>query len=666
MRLTEQIKASPLVIHVYYLLAFLAILSASRLSLSVWLQERVSGVGHWLYILLQGVRIDVASLSIIILIPCIVSVLVSNKGRFTILWTIFVRLWLSIFAFVFIFLEFATPSFINEYNIRPNRLFIEYLIYPKEVFSMLLKSNLLELLMALFISSGVAWVTWNKIGKLTLLIKPVGWKWRPLVLVLAFFILLLGGRSSFGHRPINPSMVYFSSDPLVNSLILNSTYSVGFAAKQLFSEESKRSIYGNLPEEQTISVVREIKGLNDDAYFDPSLPTLSKQVASYKGQPKNLVIILQESLGARFVGSLGGLPLTPSFDQLSSEGWFFESMLATGTRSVRGIEAVMTGFTPTSDRSVVKLDKSQKDFFSIAEVLRRNGYHTEFIYGGESHFDNMKSFFLGNGFDYITEEKDYENPNFTGSWGVSDEDLFNKADEKFTKLANLNKPFFSLVFTSTNHSPFEYPPNRIEPYDEKVNTRNNAIKYADWALGEFVKKAKKSNYWENTVFLIVSDHDARVQGAELVPPKSFHIPALIIGKDIPVKKDTRLVSQIDIPVTLLSIAGIDNQNPMLGRDLSKNNPDRIERAYMQYGQNFAFIEGDKAIILQPGKKALRYHFDKSNFKLTFDSEASQEEKEKALGVSLWGKLAYFKRYYRTDDAESSSDMENKNSAPAFR
>ena len=84
---------------------------------------------------------------------------------------------------------------------------------------------------------------------------------------------------------------------------------------------------------------------------------------------------MEESLGARFVGSLGGLPLTPNFDELSKEGWSFNSMLATGTRSVRGIEAVITGFTPTPDRAVVKLDKSQQNFFTIAQLLQNKGYH---------------------------------------------------------------------------------------------------------------------------------------------------------------------------------------------------------------------------------------------------------------------------------------------------
>jgi phosphoglycerol transferase MdoB-like AlkP superfamily enzyme len=125
---------------------------------------------------------------------------------------------------------------------------------------------------------------------------------------------------------------------------------------------------------------------------------------------------------------------------LSKEGWAFEQLYATGTRSVRGIEAVLTGFTPTPAQAVVKLGKSQTNFFTIADLLKQRGYDTSFIYGGESHFDNMRSFFLGNGFTTIVEQKDFKNPVFEGSWGASDEDLMAKANETFAALHKEGKP----------------------------------------------------------------------------------------------------------------------------------------------------------------------------------------------------------------------------------
>jgi hypothetical protein len=150
----------------------------------------------------------------------------------------------------------------------------------------------------------------------------------------------------------------------------------------------------------------------------------------------------------------------------------------------RGIEAVV-GFTPSAQH-VVKLMDTQKHFFTLGSVLEQQDYRTSFIYGGEAHFDNMRGFFLNNGFQRVIDEKDYADPEYRGTWGVSDEDLFKKADEVFSDAGS--RPFFSLVFTSSNHEPFDIPPGRVgQPGDEGTET---AVKYADYALGEFLQKAK--------------------------------------------------------------------------------------------------------------------------------------------------------------------------------
>ncbi len=316
------------------------------------------------------------------------------------------------------------------------------------------------------------------------------WYLRPAFALLILAIGFLGARSSLGHRALNPAMVAFAEDPLVNALTVNSAYSLFFAIKQMGAEEDASRFYGKMTEQKVLEVMRRESGRPASDFNSDLLPSQTFNEASFKGKPKNLVILLQESLGAQFVGSLGGLPLTPNIDALSQQGWAFEQLYATGTRSVRGIEAVLTGFTPTPAQAVVKLGKSQTNFFTIADLLKQRGYDTSFIYGGESHFDNMRSFFLGNGFTTIIEQKDFDNPVFKGSWGASDEDLMAKADDTFNALHKEGKPFFSLVFSSSNHDPFEFPDNRIELFEQPKQTRNNAAKYADYAIGEFFKKGK--------------------------------------------------------------------------------------------------------------------------------------------------------------------------------
>ncbi|TMM47103.1 LTA synthase family protein [Colwellia ponticola] len=536
-------------------------------------------------------------------------------------------------------------------------MFIEYLPYPNEVMKMLINGHLATLVIVFSLLITAAIFSWkfikvlvNSNNKKTN--NPIFASSSAISFIVLFFILFLCARGTIGHRPINPAFVYFSTDPLINSLTLNSIYSVAHALKQFGNEKNASKFYGKMDTDKIINLVRQETGLATDAFLNKDKPSMAIRTPTYQGKPKNLVIILEESLGAQFVSSLGGLTLTPEIDKLNNEGWAFKKLYATGTRSVRGIEAVITGFTPTPARAVVKLDKSQRGFFTIASLLKDNNYTTQFIYGGESHFDNMKSFFLGNGFTDIVDFADIKNPNFVASWGASDGDLFNQANSEITKLHAADKPFFTLIFTSSNHDPFEIPagiitpieytPEQLTQYNGKELMRHKAIQYADYALGEFIGKAKKQPYWKDTVFLVVADHDARTGGKSLVPIQSFHIPAVILNSGHGPTSDERVVSQIDLAPTLLSLMGVTNDSPMLGHDL--NNRNAPGRAMMQYADNFAYMEGNEVTILQPQKEPLNFVYDFNEKKLT-SKQINPRLAEIALAHVLWGSLAYEKEWY---------------------
>jgi phosphoglycerol transferase MdoB-like AlkP superfamily enzyme len=466
------------------------------------------------------------------------------------------------------------------------------------------------------------------------------WLVWPLVFLLTAFAI----RSSLGHRPANPALFAITQDSMVNSLILNSGYSVIYAVYSLQHESKSSQIYGKMERDELF----KLTGANDT-----DLPTLTTLVPSAKREkPLNLVIILQESLGATFVESLGGVPVTPELEKLKAEGIWFEQLYATGTRSVRGIEAVVTGFQPTPADSTVKLSLSQKNFFSLAGLLSQQGYSTEFIYGGESHFDNMRSFFMGNGFQSIVDQKDYKNPVFVASWGASDEDLLNKTHEQLMQHHASGKPFFTLAFTSSNHAPFEFPDGRITLYEQPKATDNNAVKYADYAMGEFFKKAKASPYWKDTVFLIVADHDIRVRGETLVPIEHFHIPGLILGADIQPKTVKAMASQIDLPVTVLSLMGISAKHPMTGRDMSNLPDDYLGRAMMQYNYNFAWMEqtseANQVVVLREDKAPAHgvYHVQKKQLEIVTRPADGVALEKRALANSLLPALLYTEQKYR--------------------
>jgi phosphoglycerol transferase MdoB-like AlkP superfamily enzyme len=643
----------------FILFSFLLIftLFITRVGLGIWQVDRFNDLGTIFTLVFNGLKIDLSTVGYLLILPAIFHPwLMLSKFR---------KAWLSvlkvIFFFIFmsvLFFELATPAFIIEYGFRPNRLFIEYLAYPDEVMKMLFNGHLLTIVVIsslLIIPSKYIWQSINKLvyTKKTLInLSPLS---SALSFIVLFCVLFLCARGTMGHRPINPSYVYFSNDPLINSLTLNSIYSVAHAYKQFGNEENASKLYGKMATDDVIQLIRQETGLTAQAFNSKAQPSFTSRAPFYQGKPKNLVIILEESLGAQFVSSLGGLPLTPEIDKLNAEGWAFKDLYATGTRSVRGIEAVITGFTPTPARAVVKLDKSQHGFFTIASLLEKNGYTTQFIYGGESHFDNMKSFFLGNGFTDIVDFNDIKKPKFVASWGASDEDLFNQANVELNALHKNEKPFLSFIFSSSNHDPFEIPAGVVTPIeyskeqlakvDSKELLRHKAIQYADYALGRFIDKAKKQPYWQDTVFMVVADHDARALGNELVPIKNFHIPGVILNSGKPPFFDKRIVSQIDLAPTLLSLIGVTNHSPMLGHDL--NQPDASGRAMMQYAENFAYMEDGDVTILQPQKPPVNFEYNFKEKKL-IPKLINDKLAKIALAHVLWGSLAYENEWYSSE------------------
>lgn len=581
-----------------FALAVLVSLSVARLGLVVWQLERVTAAEMLGSIFVQGLRFDLIVVGFLLVLPSLLLVPFATTRVMRRYGNGLLRGYLTATFAGVLFLELATPSFINQYDARPNEIFLEYLIYPKEVASTMLAGYSYQLGAALLVIA-LATVVLRRVLARSLVPPP-----RPMHLLAALLLTpallvlcVIAMRSSFDHRAVNPSMVAISTDPMTNDLALNSTYSVLYALVEMRHEPEGGFRYGSMSSEEALERVRNGMQIPPTDFTNGSIPTLHRQEVTQQPRQKNLVIVLEESLGAEFVGALDGLPLTPNLDALSKQGWWFANLYATGTRSVRGLEALTTGFTPTPAASVVKLGKSQRDFFSIARVLRAAGYDTSFIYGGEAQFDNMRRFFMNNGFDFVIDEDDYVNPTFHGSWGVADEDLFTRAHEEFEKPRE--RPFFSLVFTTSNHSPYEYPAGRIQPYDADPHTVNNAVKYADHALGEFFARARASSYWNDTVFLVVADHNSRVLGANLVPVEHFHIPGLVLGGGIEPAVYAPVASQIDLPPTLLSLIGISSEHPMIGHDLTRPEfADWSGRAIMQYDDTQAYMLGAKVAVLR--------------------------------------------------------------------
>ncbi len=586
----------------------LVITSIGRFFLFLAFNDRILEIEGYAAVFAIGLRFDVIVMSYLSLLPLLLLTIVPKSGS-AILHS-FLSYYMLFFLTLALLMELVTPTFISQYDTRPNRIFLDYLIYPKEVFGTLLKSYWVSLLFTALVL-GISIYFGIKKRKMLFSKHYVPYKHRVLLFPIVLFLLVFGARSSLtSKRPINASNAVFSSDQMVNSLALNSLYTVGYAAYSIKNEDDIIAMYGSMNAEEAYTRVKKYMTAKPHEFTFDSIPLLHpNKTTNNTKQNYNVVILLEESLGAEYVGALGGLPLTPEFDKLTKEGLLFTNMYCTGTRSVRGIEAVVSGFLPTPSESVVKLSNSQNHFFTLATVFKKQNYDTSFIYGGMANFDNMGSFFNGNGFKNIIDETDFDADNqryaLKGTWGYSDEDLAVKANAYFSSLGN--KPFFSVLFTTSNHEPFEFPDGRITLYDNKKQTLNNAIKYADFSLGKFFELAKKQPYYKNTIFVVVADHNTRTYGKQLVPIKKFKIPALIIGPNVPKGAVFTLQSsQIDMAPTVLSYSGLACETPMIGRNISEIQTTLKGRSMMQFHETFAFRVDHDLILLQPKSKPLQF------------------------------------------------------------
>ena len=555
---------------------------------------------------LVGLKMDTIVASSFMIVP--VMLLTLSPKFFSTFIERFLKIYFGIVIAVVVYIENATYPFFAQYDVRPNYLFVEYLKYPKEVFGMLLKEYWLEMIIC-FIMIGVVLRLFYKFNSFRFKeVLEVGYLKRVALFLPLMLLLFIGIRGSFGHRPANNADAMISSNRVLNEITKNSIYSIGYAiysAKRFETDISK--MYGKM------DIDEAFKRVKDRLKIDSKGRSLTRfEKTHFKSQKrKNLVIFLQESLGYQFVSKR----ITPNLLKLKEQGIWFDNLYSNGTRSIRGIAGVVSGNFSIPGKGIVKRNKSQRDYFTFSKLLKPLGYETSFIYGGESRFDNMRGWFLGNGFDKVIDDSVITKYNFKGNWGVCDGEVVEYANRYFKELYEKKKPFASIMFSTSNHTPFDFPKEKIELIKGvREKSVENAVKYADYAIGELIELAKKSGYYKDTIFVIVADHNVRVYGDDVVPVNMFHIPGLILGGGVkPIFYD-KLSTQPDILATVLDLLGKDFVYPIIGHTIFGDK--KQELSLMQFNNYYALRVKDKVAVLKDDKSTSTYIYQDEHLKRT--------------------------------------------------
>jgi len=238
-----------------------------------------------------------------------------------------------------------------------------------------------------------------------------------------------------------------------------------------------------------------------------------------------------------------------------------------------------------------------EDLFTLPALLRSRGYQTTFFYGGRALFDGMGHYLLHNGVDRVVEQKDFPDGTFKTAWGVSDEAIFDRALTEMDGLHATGRPFYSLVLSVSNHRPFRFPENELRS-DPKLHGRENAVRYADHAVGRFLRQARSHAFFENTLFVVMGDHGARVYGAAEIPLPSYQVPILFYApKVIPAgQRIATMASSLDVPPTILGVLGVDYDSKFFGHDLFRIDPS-AGRALMTHNNEIALLRGSRMAVL---------------------------------------------------------------------
>ena len=505
--------------------------------------------------------------------------------------TVWFALFIGIYVGAIVFNGLSEYFFWNEFGVRYNFIAVDYLVYTNEVVGNIMESYPV-VPMTLGIIVVTLLITWYLFRRDLVRTEELkGWQWKAVVGPAYIAALLAAvGLLNFNTRFQDSGNVY------VNELQANGLYKFydAFVKNSLDYEQ----FYLTRPEAEAEAFVHEVYGSTGD-----NLRTVS--AGEEPELRRNIVLITIESMSASYMERFGNTEsITPVLDSLYRLGMAFDRVYATGNRTVRGLEAVTLSLPPCPGQSIIKRPNNA-GMHSTGALLREKGYNVTYFYGGNSYFDNMETFFSGNGYD-IVDQKSYspDEVTFANIWGVCDEDAYRKVIRTLDEQSHDGKPFFAHVMTVSNHRPFTYPAGKIRiPNDSK--TRAGGVLYTDYALGQFLAEASKQPWFDNTVFLITADHCASSAGRTEIPLHKYHIPALIFAPGFVAPQEVEgIVSQIDLMPTLLSLLNMGYDSHFYGRSIF--DPGYINRAFIATYQDLGYLEGDTFTILSPVRRYEQY------------------------------------------------------------
>jgi phosphoglycerol transferase MdoB-like AlkP superfamily enzyme len=514
-----------------------------------------------------------------------------------------IPLFLLFFIIIFILVLNAGAEIIfwDEFNVRYNFIAVDYLVYTTEVLGNIWESYNIPL-----IASGVLLATAMILfffRKNLQASQQVSMRFAKRSLFFLSFMLL----PVAGYFLVNNRFKEISNNNYVNELGGNGIYEFGTAFWNNAIDYNR--FYATRNDTANIALLRKMLQA-PNAIFTANPLSIERQIKNDSPEHRwNIILVSVESLSGDYLKYFGNKDnITPYLDSLIPHSLFFNNFYASGTRTVRGLEALSLAIPPTPGQSIVRRPGNE-DMFTMGGILQSKGYDVNFIYGGNSFFDNMGYFFSHSGYTVLDKRDIPVNlVHHTTAWGIDDEAAFDYTLQQCDLSFASGKLFFNHIMTVSNHRPYTYPDGRID-IPPSTQSINGGVKYTDYAINKFLKDAQQKPWFNNTVFVIVADHCAKSAGKTDLPVNRYHIPCLVYAPQL-VKPfiEQRLTSQIDIAPTLLGMLNLNYTSRFLGYDIYKTVPGD-ERAFISTYQDMGYLKDGKLVVLSPRQRIKTYQPD---------------------------------------------------------
>ncbi len=606
-----------------FIVGFVLISFLLRLFFFIWQYNEASwDVVSFLRTIITGLFFDLGT-SLYLSLPGVVYLsLLPNKFIGSLIDKVFVYTFYTLTVLILVFTFFAEITFWEEFRTRFNFIAVDYLIYTYEVVRNINESYPLPVLISgvLIITAGVIiTLKRRKVFVKAFQHRPGACQrlgvLLPFVAITLFFSLFVTNESA-----------EWSANRYNNEISKSGIYSFFAAMRQ--NQIRYNDFYTSISNDKAFGIIKSQLNDINIKFVSPAMRSVKRDVYTTDLPLKpNVVFILMESMSASFMKEFDNTDnITPCMDTLANNSIFFKDLYATGTRTVRGMEAVTLCIPPTPGQSIVKRPDNQ-NLYTVASVFAGKGYDNSFFYGGDGYFDNMNCYFGGNGFTIYDRGRgsilsddikttrhniDDNEVTFENAWGVCDEDIYRKmlkvADGHYKK----GKPFFNFVMTTSNHKPYTYPSGKIDI--PSGTGRDGAVKYADYALGKMIREARSKPWFKNTVFVIVADHCASSAGKDEIDVANYHIPALIYNLKGQKSVVNKQCSQIDLMPTLFARLNWNYKSNFFGQDVMSGS--YRQRALIGTYIKLGLLRSNKVMVLSDQKKQAFYYWDKSNNNLS--------------------------------------------------